>query len=322
MKAATGTESPGAAFSTVSSMKKENERNKKMVITYETPGAFLEEAQEALLKRESVSQLLLTNALYSPDRKCEKDFLFGTVWKEKRVQLAFCNCYPYNLCIHAIKKPKEAAEKENIADAVKELASYITEKKIPIRGLNANDMLCRDFFSVYEDAEHRTARKNLSMDIMECTSLKTAAFAEGIYRTASEEDKEWILKGCLAFEEEALHEKGDPVKIRESIETFQIGEKRLRLFCLLDGTRVCMANRARTLQNGFVINQVYTPPEYRAKGYAQTLIYKMCEEFFAEGYRFATLFVDKTNPVSNRVYAKVGFQIMEDSYEYKLKEPG
>ena len=40
----------------------------------------------------------------------------------------------------------------------------------------------------------------------------------------------------------------------------------------------------------------------------------------AAGFESCTLFVDKKNPVSNRVYKKIGFEILEDSSEYKLLE--
>lgn len=38
------------------------------------------------------------------------------------------------------------------------------------------------------------------------------------------------------------------------------------------------------------------------------------------GYSYATLYVDKTNPISNRVYRKVGFEIVEEAYDYHFTE--
>lgn len=303
-----------------------------MVKTYESAALFLKETKETLLERESVSQLVLGNAIGAGDQPCRNDLLFGTVWVEGEVILAFCNCLPWNLVIHSVPQQEggvqgngrnalHGAQEEKIAAASKELAAYLKENIIPINGINANGFVCRSFLESY-CIDGRIAGKELSMDIMECRSLHPVALQEGIYRSAVPEDAEWILEACLAFEQEALGRQGDREKLLNNILDHQIKENSLRLFCLPDNTPVCMANRARNLTNGFSINQVYTVPQYRGKSYAQTLIYKFCEEFFRDGYSFATLFVDKTNPISNRVYAKVGFEIVEDNYAYHFTEAG
>lgn len=32
------------------------------------------------------------------------------------------------------------------------------------------------------------------------------------------------------------------------------------------------------------------------------------------------MFVDKKNPISNRVYEKIGFKVMENCYDYRLDQ--
>lgn len=41
---------------------------------------------------------------------------------------------------------------------------------------------------------------------------------------------------------------------------------------------------------------------------------------FAKGFSFATLFVDQTNSVSDRVYRNVGFRAIEDNLDYRFTE--
>lgn len=292
-----------------------------MIIVYENAARFLDALQPALLEREAVSQLLLANAIGAGERPCEPDCLFGTVKLEGEPVLAFCNCAPWNLIIHSVRavdgKAPDGVARGKLMEASGELAAFLGEKDVPIKGINANAVISEGFLARY-DTKGRTVRKCLSMDIMECRALKDIAQQKGIYRPAAKEDLDWILEGCMAFEKEALGKRADREELKENIINHQIGENRLRLFALPDGTPVAMANRTRNLKHGFVINQVYTLPAYRGMGYAQTLIHKMCEEFFREGYGFATLFVDKTNPVSNRVYEKVGFEILEDNYDYRF----
>lgn len=294
-----------------------------MIKIYEHAAQFLDAEQSFLLEREAVSQLVLANAAGAGKRPCTPDCMFGTVLLAGAPVLAFCNCLPWNLVVYSIPvlpkgtdAPKQESAKDRIAEASKELAAFLKEKGIPVNGINANGTVCDSFLACY-DRDGHIARRNLSMDIMECRTLKPVILREGIYRCAEKSDAEWILDACIAFEKEALGEDGDREKLRENI-IEQIGEKRVRLFCIPDSGPVAMANRTRDLKTGFVINQVYTLPAYRGKGYAQTLIFRMCAEFFKEGYSFATLFVDQANPISNRVYEKVGFEIIEDHYDYRF----
>lgn len=295
-----------------------------MVKVYENAKQFLAETETALLEREAVAQLLLGNAVQTGERKSSPDCMFGTVWIGERMVLAFCNCLPWNLIICTISWQKSGTllltEEKAVAQASEELAQFMKEKEIFLNGINANGVVCRHFLTNYYVGK-RIARKKLSMDIMECRTLRNIEMQEGIYRSAGLKDLEWILEGCLAFEKEALGADGNREELRENIIKYQIGEEQVRLFCLPDNTPVCMAKKAvRSLKNGMCITQVYTQPGFRGRGYAQTLIYKMCREFFRDGYSFVTLFVDKTNPISNRVYEKVGFVILEDNYDYRFTE--
>ncbi|HWT76841.1 MAG TPA: GNAT family N-acetyltransferase, partial [Mobilitalea sp.] len=74
----------------------------------------------------------------------------------------------------------------------------------------------------------------------------------------------------------------------------------------------------RQLIHGIAINYVYTPEEFRGKGYAAANIYYMCKNYLENGNDFCSLFVDKKNPLSARSYEKIGFQFLEDNYEYAI----
>lgn len=295
-----------------------------MIKTYENGRKFLEEAGNAMLRREAVFQNILVNARAGMDRAASPDFFQGTVWNGEELILAFCNCHPWNFTIGAVLTKEDAqadsaAVDEKIKEAVKELAAFANETELPITGINASGPICRTFLTYY-NAGSRIARKHLSMDIMVCRKQEKIVLQEGIYRSAVSGDEEWILEGCLAFEKEALGTVGSREEYRKDIRERQLAEDRVRLFCLPDNTPVCMVKRCRELKHGFGINQVYTLPQYRGKGYAQTLVYKVCEEFLKEPFTFATLYVDKKNPISNRVYQKVGFEVVEDAYDYIFKE--
>lgn len=78
------------------------------------------------------------------------------------------------------------------------------------------------------------------------------------------------------------------------------------------------ASLSRECPHGSSVNFVYTPPEKRGKAYAQTNAANLCRMILASGKGFCTLFVDKANPVSNRVYCKIGFRAVEECCDYRV----
>jgi predicted GNAT family acetyltransferase len=97
-----------------------------------------------------------------------------------------------------------------------------------------------------------------------------------------------------------------------------IENKKIYFYENLDHKVVTMAVAARELVHGIAITYVYTPEEFRGKGYAAANMYYLSKEMLEKGYEFCTLFVDKKNPLSGRAYEKVGFKTQEDNYEYKV----
>jgi predicted GNAT family acetyltransferase len=59
------------------------------------------------------------------------------------------------------------------------------------------------------------------------------------------------------------------------------------------------------------IGPVYTPPEHRGHGYASALVGEVAQRALDAGHRVC-LYTDRDNPVSNRVYAAIGFEPVLD----------
>lgn len=59
------------------------------------------------------------------------------------------------------------------------------------------------------------------------------------------------------------------------------------------------------------IGPVYTPPEHRGHGYARALVAAVAQQVLDDGHR-ACLYTDRDNPVSNHVYATIGFEPLLD----------
>ena len=75
----------------------------------------------------------------------------------------------------------------------------------------------------------------------------------------------------------------------------------------VDGRPVSMARRVRPLLGGWTISAVYTPPDLRGRGYAGAAVHGLSAKLLAEGASYVALFTDLANPISNRLYARIGF---------------
>ena len=282
------------------------------VVSYKKVGSFLEENQATLLERESVGQLILFNALTNQHLETNPAMFFGRVEDDwGQTVLLFANVQPYNLVIHA-------ANPVGIPSAAVTLSDYIINMDIDIKGINANIAICEAF-----TAEYRLRRPGLSfqeklaMDIMEMKKLNEIKVVKGKTRNANmaemERIAEWMMEFTAdALEESVLYEDQIPKAIK-LIET-----KRLYVFENPDGEIVSMAAAAKQLINGVCINYVYTPFRFRNKGYAAANMYYVSKGRLEKGNQFCSLFVDKKNPVSNRVYKKIGYEILEDQYDFRL----
>lgn len=130
-------------------------------------------------------------------------------------------------------------------------------------------------------------------------------FDDVIYRKATLEDKEILIKYIQNFMKEALHEVCEYEKAEEKFynylsKGFYVLEK--------EGKIVYQASVSRTMKYGKCISVVYTPVEERGKGYAYNLIYKVSKDFLESGDKYCVLYTDDANPISNHVYEKIGYK--------------
>jgi len=270
---------------------------------------FLKQTEEILLLEEAKNQLMLHNAWHLCGKPTSMDHVFGTVsTKDGRMVLAFLNMPPYNMTLANLG---HAAKSE-----VVHLAEDLVNKNIHIQGVNAEEPFALWFASAYGNRKNVHASLKLSMEILELKKLSTVKLPDGIFRKASMEDLRTITDMTVSFALEALNE------VVEFKDALLKNEERIRdgkfYIFEVDGNIVSLAMRSRQLKNGAAISMVYADSTKRNNGYGLAVTYHLCEKMLAEGLSFVTLFVDKRNPVSNRVYEKIGFIAVSGNNDYRF----
>lgn len=276
---------------------------------YDTPGDFLTDNAEFLRDFEASTQLSIGNAAAHRDEPCRPDLLFGRCEQDGAATLLFSNTTPFNFLMHALPGDPAALS------AAVLLSEYLLKEQIPICGVNASKELCNAFFSAYD----KPYRVRFGMDIMVLRELTEPPVVSGKARLAEEADLPLLTEWYRGFYREALGE--DPPEDVADRVRGHFERKRLYVWETPDGTMTSTVHISpRDLPHGVSVSGVYTPPEHRGSGYCQNTVAALCRNALQKGAEYVTLFVDKKNPFSNHVYAKLGFQTIEDNFDCRLEE--
>ncbi|WP_346876541.1 MULTISPECIES: GNAT family N-acetyltransferase [unclassified Clostridium] len=279
------------------------------VVIYDKVKDFLNINEEILLEKESVNQLILFNAYVNREKDTDSDVLFGRVEDESGVSLVFCNVSPYNLQINNLK------EKDD--NAIKALVDYLIENKINIVGINANKKVCDKFIEYYEGKTKCQFKERLAMDIMELRKLNSVTLPKGYFREATEQDLDLVIDWHIKFGKEALNEDMVVETFIEKLVT-RIRNGAIYIFEDENHVPVSMAAFTKQLKKGISVSLVYSDARKRGMGYGVAVVYNLSKLYLERGNEFCSLFVDKRNPVSNGVYTKIGYKIIEDNFDYRI----
>ena len=65
---------------------------------------------------------------------------------------------------------------------------------------------------------------------------------------------------------------------------------------------------------------VYTPPEYRRRGYATACVGELSRVLLESGWEYCSLFVDAGNASAIHVYERIGYRPIDDYDDYSFVE--
>ena len=87
----------------------------------------------------------------------------------------------------------------------------------------------------------------------------------------------------------------------------------------VDGTPVAWAAASAPVAGMTRVAPVYTPPEHRRHGYGAAVTAVVTRWAVDRGATGVVLFADLTNPTSNSIYQRIGYEPVEDWTEYSWK---
>lgn len=158
------------------------------------------------------------------------------------------------------------------------------------------------------DAEPSMRMRIFSADAV----IEPEAPAPGRLRRALPADAEVLVPWVAAFHDETgVHDSGAERVVERLL-------ARESLFLWEDQGPRTMAAAAGETPNGVRINHVYTPPEFRGKGYATIAVARLTSLLLSRGRRCCFLYTDLANPVSNGIYQRIGYQAVTDVVDLRF----
>ncbi len=274
--------------------------------TYRTANEFLECAQAALERNEAANNLILGMSL----RLKESPHTFGTtpffaaVTDRERVLLAAVMTPPFKLVL--------SSDADDYGDAVTAFTKNLLSLHLPIPGVTAASALAANFAEQWSQIAKVKCRDGMRQRIYELRKVNPPQWAQGAIRLATKNDLDRAEQWAIAFNNEAIGTPADNLRgfVERKIEARE-------LYLWVDGSStVSMAATTRPTRHGVGVNLVYTPPQFRGKGYASSCVAALSQLQLDSGYQFCVLYTDLANPTSNSIYQKIGYMPVCNSDEY------
>ena len=275
---------------------------------YDNVKEFMNDNMKLIEEKEWLNNLMVGN--------CEDGLKNGTegwvlarVTNDSKTELIILNRKPWHLLFYSPTNNRTDELFEFIAKEV-----YKIDKDI--LGVNGDKELARKFAKYYCKEANIKYEVQTEMRILLLEKIiKSKTNEEVTFRKAKFADKLTLIKYLKEFMKEALDEK---ITDEQAEEKFNRYIEKGYYVLENKGKIVSQAALLRDLKKGKCVSAVYTPKEERSKGYAYTLVYKISEKAFNNGAEYCVLYTDDTNPISNHVYEKIGYERKVDCEDLRF----
>ncbi|MDQ1257916.1 MAG: uncharacterized protein QG656_2524 [Candidatus Hydrogenedentes bacterium] len=277
---------------------------------YETADAFLH-AMRPFLEMEPVSnQLILASAARLAGSATPPSVLMTAVYSGDRPILAAMITPPHSLVLS-----RSRVEPSETEDAAALLGQSLADHSLP--GIMGQREPAAAFSAAY--CARRGLRHRLSeeLGLYRLTRVIPPAACLGKFRAAAEDDipllTDWREKFSLDIQHSSAREDV-LVAVRRDVESGN-------LYLWECNRPVSTAVLKRPIGKGISIGGVYTPPEFRRRGYASACVAALSQFMLDKGYAYCSLYTNLANPTSNHIYQAIGYEPVGEVVEIKFDCP-
>jgi len=253
-----------------------------MIKDYKNGDDFILENKEYLLTDKYLADFFFKDAKLMKEVN-KKNYMIKVEKNGKR--LLCLKLEPYCIILFGDKECEE------------ELFDYIISNGLEMKEILSEETVGKESIKVLEKHGYKYVELT-GMDFMEARDITEPTASNVIH--ATKEDFETICDYSIAFIKDCgLRDEIVREKIFDTIDDYRIIKE--------DGKIKAMAKINPASETDMRVSAVYTINECRGKGYARKVV-NACKNEILEKGLIATLNVDKKNPISNHLYASLGFK--------------
>jgi len=278
------------------------------VVIEKDPIAFLNKYEAWLRQKTSENNLILGVLNGCKTGKYKEGIFLAVVENEKPLLLAV-QTPPKNLVL------SEDGSKESL----KVLVEFLVKEDIKVPGSIGSPDNVKFFIESYGSLVGKEFAPDMVMHIYSVNKVVVPEKIEGKLVFATQDDLEFSTKSLYDFSRESMPET-EHLNIEElrekTLKSIQKGKVAIWKVNNKDVAIIVFDN----LEYMGRITNVYTPPEFRKRGYAAAMTAQISQMLLDRGCDSVCLFADATNPTSNGVYQRIGYKHVTDSIVYVLKD--
>jgi GNAT superfamily N-acetyltransferase len=267
-------------------------------------GEFLAKAEKFLLQAEIANCVMLSAPLRMRDKPNKNDAgsYFATIEQNDTViAAAFC---PPRKWLNLSRLP---------IDAIDLLVESMRLHRAAPEFVVADAESAMHFAQAWANANALHYVEDYGLRIYQLERVMPPRPTPGSLRLGEMKDEQLVAEWSEAFDAEVDY--GDSTAIKGLMLT---ALQEHRLYFWDDGGPVSMLARNAPTPNSERVSVVYTPPELRGKGYGAAANAALAQIILDSGKRYACLFADINNAISNKMYVKIGYEVVCDVARYKF----
>ena len=153
------------------------------------------------------------------------------------------------------------------------------------------------------------AHPEAQMLLYRARRIVSPAVVPGALRTATAEDVDWLAAWQRRFAVQAGLSAAEQAADMQAVTAARIARGEMA-FWAVAGRPVASAAFVPTTAAGDAgrINAVFTLEEERGKGYASACVAALSTRLLAQGWRYCLMFADRSNPITTRIYPRLGYE--------------
>ena len=192
------------------------------------------------------------------------------------------------------------------------LVDAISDAKVRLPGVTGDVTTAAHFAGQWAERQKSAVVPFMGQRIYEVDKVEEPTAVSGHFRQAVLSDRERLINWVSHF----YTDTGVQDSSSESIVDERLPAGQLYLWD--DAGTVSMAGLTPPVEGVVRVQLVYTPPEYRGKGYASACVASLSKRIRGEGYR-CILYTDLGNPISNSIYRRMGYRAVVEGIQYRFE---